>query len=224
MCGGCGHNKRTCPTAKAAAPAKSIVVAKPLVVAPAQRAWWKGSVELEVAIICFINQLPMEAQHLIGRLVFSNRLPTNFCKWEEGAPSIALQALADGASQTDRRTEQIRCRRDHDHREANHFVSQKTLGNAASPLSQDAGRHNSIMRGITRQTRGYLRADITFAAIQDFGKGNSAPKKHFQLYYEAISAIDINSALINQPPRQSPLPRPFKKLTRGSWAVNYLYI
>ena len=202
MCGECGHNKRTCPPAKAAAPAKSIVVAKPLVVAPAQRAWWKGSVELEVAIICFINQLPMEAQHLIGRLVFSNRLPTNFCKWEEGAPSIALQALADGASQTDRRTEQIRLMRDNDHREANHFVSQKTLDNFGRPLfSQDAGRHNSIMRGITRDSgRGYLCADITFAAIQDFGKGNSAPKKHFQLYYEAISAIDINSVRINQPP------------------------
>lgn len=112
ICGIGGHNKRTCP--------KKQVIATPLLTLPTSifaewvdrgvGAWMDASgiptkhevakpktscMEVEIALLCLVKELPQEAQTLITRGVFSNRLPTNFCKWAEGAPSNDLQELAD---------------------------------------------------------------------------------------------------------------------------------
>ena len=256
-CGIGGHNKRTCPKKQV----KKVVATPPQLptsifaewVDRGVGAWMDASsvpthhtapaaviqltnsktscMEVEIGLLCLVKGLPTDAQNIIVKEVFCNRLPVlhhaqlpvalkvrNMRMDFRREAKKTISVLNDEwGKMTGKQVVKERC----------HFVASQHQRYG----ERDAGRIHSIVKASCYVQKTAKWGDYwTHYAIEqkakmEFGKGNSTAKKHAQLYYEAINEIAQNSASIYTDVRDSHHlfiednggRRPFKRLTRGSW-------
>ena len=198
ICHQCGHNKRTCPNV--------LITFKEVEAKPHPRA--PLTIEGALTLLCRDFQLPEEVEKLISKQVFWGDYKPNFlsftCSPNEWMNEDYIKERREG-----------RC-----DWETHDDPRMWSLLDAAEIIGATGNAYH--------QTEQITRVPLHEKAKMEFGSGNSAAKKHAQLYYETQIGIIEGKALIYYPCNrmflEMALPmaksaRPYKRVGRGSWIV-----